>query len=172
LIDRLTAALKRSRADYTEIRVERTWSTAVTVRGSDASGNTGAGFWAETAPAELNLSASTAASNQTGVRSTDSAIVRLTAVALTGNTSAGLLAETGGQLVPFTENQIAGNPPGAGGTPSCEVAAAAATVVCPASACPQPVCQAPIVQSMVGPCRRCRTKHGVTSCSNCGVSIR
>src|SRR5207249_10579629 len=33
LIDRLTAALGRSRADYTEIRVERTWSTAVTFRG-------------------------------------------------------------------------------------------------------------------------------------------
>ena len=33
MIDRLTAALARSRADYTEIRVERTWSTAVTFRG-------------------------------------------------------------------------------------------------------------------------------------------
>src|SRR2546421_8792717 len=33
LIDRLTAALARSRADYTEIRVERTWSTAVTFPG-------------------------------------------------------------------------------------------------------------------------------------------
>src|SRR5204863_6058943 len=33
LIDRLTAALALSRADYTEIRVERTWSTAVTFRG-------------------------------------------------------------------------------------------------------------------------------------------
>ena len=33
MIDRLTAALRRSRADYTEIRVERTWSTAVTFRG-------------------------------------------------------------------------------------------------------------------------------------------
>ena len=33
MIDRLTAALSRSRADYTEIRVERSWSTAVTFRG-------------------------------------------------------------------------------------------------------------------------------------------
>jgi TldD protein len=33
LIDRLAAALQRSRADYTEIRVERTWSSAVTFRG-------------------------------------------------------------------------------------------------------------------------------------------
>ena len=33
MIDRLTAALARSRAAYTEIRVERTWSTAVTFRG-------------------------------------------------------------------------------------------------------------------------------------------
>jgi TldD protein len=33
LIDRLSSALRRSRADYTEIRVERTWSSAVTFRG-------------------------------------------------------------------------------------------------------------------------------------------
>jgi TldD protein len=33
LKDRLAAALKASRADYTEIRVERTWSSAVTYRG-------------------------------------------------------------------------------------------------------------------------------------------
>ena len=33
MIDRLTTALQRSRAEYTEIRVERTWSTAVTYRG-------------------------------------------------------------------------------------------------------------------------------------------
>ncbi len=32
--DRLAAALKSSRADYTEIRVEHTWSTAVTFRGA------------------------------------------------------------------------------------------------------------------------------------------
>lgn len=33
MIDRLTTALGRSRAAYTEIRVERSWSTAVTFRG-------------------------------------------------------------------------------------------------------------------------------------------
>ncbi len=33
MIDRLTAALRRSRAAYTEIRLERTWSTSVTCRG-------------------------------------------------------------------------------------------------------------------------------------------
>ncbi len=33
MIDRLTTALGRSRADYIEIRVERSWSTAVTFRG-------------------------------------------------------------------------------------------------------------------------------------------
>jgi TldD protein len=33
LKDRLTAAVKKSRADYTEIRVERTWSSAVAFRG-------------------------------------------------------------------------------------------------------------------------------------------
>jgi len=33
LKDRLTAAVKQSRADYTEIRIERTWSSAVAFRG-------------------------------------------------------------------------------------------------------------------------------------------
>jgi len=33
LIDRLTAALQGSRADFTEIRVEQSWSSAVTMRG-------------------------------------------------------------------------------------------------------------------------------------------
>ncbi len=33
MIDRLTAALGRSRAEYTEIRVERSWTSAVTFRG-------------------------------------------------------------------------------------------------------------------------------------------
>ncbi|HKW42055.1 MAG TPA: TldD/PmbA family protein [Gemmatimonadales bacterium] len=33
MIDRLTTALKRSPAEYTEIRIERSWSTAVTFRG-------------------------------------------------------------------------------------------------------------------------------------------
>jgi TldD protein len=33
LIDRLTAALARSRADFTEIRLEQTWTSAVTMRG-------------------------------------------------------------------------------------------------------------------------------------------
>ncbi|HEX4627793.1 MAG TPA: TldD/PmbA family protein [Gemmatimonadales bacterium] len=33
MIDRLTTALRRSRAEYTEIRVERSWTAAVTFRG-------------------------------------------------------------------------------------------------------------------------------------------
>ena len=32
--DRLSAALKASRADYTEIRIEHTWSAAVSYRGA------------------------------------------------------------------------------------------------------------------------------------------
>src|SRR2546422_10806763 len=60
LIDRLTAALQGSRADFTEIRVEQSWSSAVTMRGrrlesatasEDQRGfsralNRGAGGWA------------------------------------------------------------------------------------------------------------------------------
>src|SRR5439155_945190 len=78
-----------------------------TVRDSSASGNGGAGFWAETAPAELNVDGSVAANNQTGIRATDSALVRLTAVTVSGNSADGLLAETSCQILP-----LRGNPTG------------------------------------------------------------
>src|SRR5439155_565379 len=98
-----------------------------TVHDSSASGNGGAGFWAETAPAELNVDGSVAANNQTGIRATDSALVRLTAVTVSGNSADGLLAETSGQIVPFTSNLIAGNPTPAG-APVCEIDAGTTTV--------------------------------------------
>ena len=145
-------------------------NAVVTVRNSIASGNDGPGFWAETAPAELNIDGSTAASNDTGIRASDAAIVRTTGVTVTGNTTAGLLAESGGQLIPFTDNQIAGNPPAGGGAAACQLdtATAAAAIACPSTA----VCQAPIIQSVLGPCRRCRTRAHVTTCASCPVTIQ
>jgi hypothetical protein len=38
--------------------------------------------------------------------------------------------------------------------------------------CPTPVCQAPIVSATVGPCGRCKTRKGVTTCRKCGISVQ
>jgi hypothetical protein len=96
-------------------------------------------------------------------------------VVVTGNTTAGLLTDAGGEILPFTGNQIAGNPLGAAG---CQLAAAASAVGCPAAdvdcpdpVCPAPVCEAPIMGPGLGPCRKCRTKGPVTTCSNCTVKV-
>jgi hypothetical protein len=93
-------------------------------------------------------------------------------------TTAGLQTAGGGTIVPFATNLVAGNPPGGA---TCELDAAAAAVPCPdlgaggsftCLPCPQPVCEAPIVNSNVGPCKRCRTRHGVTTCKQCRVEVR
>jgi len=139
------------------------------VRNSDASGNAGAGFWAETSPAELSVDGSMAANNQTGIRASDSALVRVTDVTVSGNTTDGLLADTGGQIVPFVDNLIAGNPTPAG-SPVCEIDAGTTSVPCP-DVSQQPVCQAPIVKGMIGPCKHCRTRAGVATCNSCAVRM-
>ena len=37
---------------------------------------------------------------------------------------------------------------------------------------PPPVCPAPVVNAAVGPCARCKTRNGVTTCRKCGVSVQ
>ena len=37
---------------------------------------------------------------------------------------------------------------------------------------PPPVCPAPVVNATVGPCARCKTRNGVTTCRKCGVSVQ
>jgi hypothetical protein len=153
-----------------------TGSTTATARNSSASGNVDAGLVADGAGVELNLHDVMASSNANGVVASNGAHVRLTDVVVTGNTTAGLLADTGGEILPFTDNQVAGNPPlGAAG---CQLDAAASAVGCPAvdvdcpaPVCPAPVCEAPIMGPGLGPCRKCRTKGSVTTCSNCAVKI-
>jgi hypothetical protein len=34
-----------------------------------------------------------------------------------------------------------------------------------------PICEAPVVTAAVGPCKRCKTRNGVTTCKKCGVSV-
>ena len=87
---------------------------------------------------------------------------------VSGNSADGLLAETSGQIVPFTSNLIAGNPTPAG-APVCEIDAGTTTVPCPGESA---VCQAPVVKGKVGPCRHCKTKQGVTTCSACAVQLQ
>ena len=162
------ATIEGTHADDNLFGVHVKGNALATVHDSSASGNAGAGFWAETAPAELNVDGSVAANNQTGIRATDSALVRLTAVTVSGNSADGLLAETSGQIVPFTSNLIAGNPTPAG-APVCEIDAGTTTVPCPGESA---VCQAPVVKGKVGPCRHCKTKQGVTTCSACAVQLQ
>jgi hypothetical protein len=82
--------------------------------------------------------------------------------------TAGLATDAGGEIVPFTDNQVAGNPPG---NTACQLIGS--PVGCPllATDCPAPVCEAPIIGPGLGPCKRCRTKGSVTTCSGCGVKM-
>ena len=34
-----------------------------------------------------------------------------------------------------------------------------------------PICEPPVVTAAVGPCKRCKTRNGVTTCKKCGVSV-
>jgi len=107
------------------------------------------------------------------VRASAGAVVRVTDAAVTDNTTNGMLAEASGVIAPFTENQVAGNPPGASGDPTCQLGTTPPAVACPSTnVCEAPVCQAPIIQSVVGPCKRCKTHGSVTTCSSCGVTVQ
>ena len=145
-------------------------NVVATVRGTSATGNDAAGFSARGSAAELNLSDIVASNNQTGVQASGGARVRMTGATVTDNSVGGLLADNGAEILTFTENQVAGNPPG--GATVCELSAGT-SVGCPAEAtsCPTPVCESPTLTAGVGPCKRCRTKNGVTTCSGCAVDV-
>lgn len=151
-------------------------SVEATVSETSATENTGAGFWVEGVPAELNLNAAIAARNQVGIHATDGGVVRTTGLTVTANTDNALLAEGGGVITPFSGNLITGNPPGAG-TSTCEIGSGTATVNCVDATvdaivdCPQPVCPAPVVEGHLGPCKRCRTRGNATTCFDCGVTM-
>jgi Right handed beta helix region len=147
-------------------------------RRSLATGSGDAGFAADGATSELTLADALATDNAVGVRATNGALVRFTGLTATGNATAGLETSGGGTIVPFAANLVSGNPPGGD---TCQLAAAGAVVPCPdlgsggtstCPPCPQPVCEAPIVNSNVGPCKRCRTRRGVTTCKQCTVEVR
>jgi|SRR5579862_6366861 len=163
----VNAAIDHSRLHANGFGLHAKGNVVASVRDSDAIGNVGAGFWADTSPAEISFDGSRASSDDVGVRASAGGIVRILDFVATGNTTAGLLTETGGQIIPFSGNEIAGNPPGG---ITCEADAASATVPCPSI---QFGCPAPVVQSSVGPCKKCRTtKGGVTNCKNCQVNTQ
>jgi hypothetical protein len=38
--------------------------------------------------------------------------------------------------------------------------------------CPAAVCEAPIMGPGVGPCKKCKTKNGVTTCKDCSIAVQ
>ncbi len=162
------AVLDGVRLQANGIGLRATVGTTIAAHRTDLSGNTDAGAAVDGAAAELALSDSTASGNATGVRASTGALVRTTRVLVAGNTTTGLETQTGGQIVPFVENQVAGNPPGTGATPACDLPAG--SIACPAVTGPPPVCEAPIVASRLGPCKRCKTRGGVTTCTGCAIA--
>jgi hypothetical protein len=133
--------------------------------------NTGAGFWAEMSPAEMNVDPSASVSNGVGIRATSGGVVHMGGVTLVGNATAALLEESGGVITPFSGSLITGNPPG--GAATCEIGGLS-PVSCgdASSTCPQPSCPAPVIDRMLGPCKHCKTKRGTTTCVGCGINLQ
>ena len=170
----VNALLDGVRVEASGTGVSAQGNVLATFRNTSASGNDAAGFAAQGAGVELSLNDALASGNQTGVQAGGGARVRLTRVTLTNNLVAGLATDTGAEVVPFTENLIAGNPPG---STVCDLTAALSAVGCPGSVascpqCPAPVCEAPVIGPGIGPCKRCRTKHGVTTCLACTIAVQ
>src|SRR5205823_4736384 len=142
----------------------------VVLRGLDINGiGTGVNGIRFLAGASLHVERCTIANFTTlGIDVTTGGKVFVKDTILRGNAADGLLAGTSGQIVPFTGNLIAGNPTPAG-APVCEIDAGTTTVPCPGESA---VCQAPVVKGKVGPCRHCKTKQGVTTCSACAVQLQ
>lgn len=163
----ISATVEGSHLDENGLGLKAKGGVLATVRNTSASGNAAEGFLADTSPVELNLHSVVAANNDTGVHATNNAIVRLTDATVTNNTTNGLLADGGGTVSPFSDSQIAGNPP-ASAAATCQIGSGNAAPACPEAA----VCQAPVIQAKMGNCKRCRTKGGVTTCTNCPVTVQ
>src|SRR2546430_1555153 len=136
----------------------------VVLRGLDINGiGTGVNGIRFLAGASLHVERCTIANFTTlGIDVTTGGKVFVKDTSLRGNAGGGI------QIVPFTGNLIAGNPTPAG-APVCEIDAGTTTVPCPGESA---VCQAPVVKGKVGPCRHCKTKQGVTTCSACAVQLQ
>jgi hypothetical protein len=149
-----------------------------TVRNTHASKHAGPGFWADGAGVDLALVGDTSAMNAVGVQSSAGADVRIGEMTVFGNSTMGLLEETGGTITPFSGALVAGNPVG-GGPNTCGIQVQSPVVncadaTCPTPSCPQASCPQPNVQiaGSLGPCKKCKTKAGKTTCTGCPVNFQ
>jgi hypothetical protein len=165
------AFIERTRVERGAFGVHILGDVVATLVDVSAFANTGAGFWAEMAPAEMNVDPSTSAGNGVGIRATSGGVVHMAGVTLVGNGTSALLEESGGVITPFSGSLITGNPPG--GAATCEIGGLS-TVGCgdASSTCPQPSCPAPVIDRMLGPCKHCKTKGGKTICVGCGINLQ
>ena len=114
--------------------------------------------------------------NAVGVQASNGADVRIADMTIFGNATTALLEETGGTITPFSGALVAGNPVG-GGTNTCGIQVQSPVVNCADATCPTPSCpQCPqpnvqIVGSL-GPCKKCKTKAGKTTCTGCPVNLQ
>jgi len=148
-----------------------------TVRSTHASLHGGPGFWADGAGVDLALDGVTAAMNTVGVQASNGADVRTGHLSVFGNATTALLEETGGTITPFSGDLVAGNPPSASNVCGIQVQSPIVNCVdatCPTPSCPQPSCPQPNVQiaGSLGPCKKCKTKAGKTTCTGCPVNLQ
>ncbi len=125
LIANASALLDNVRSDFNGYGVKAIDGARVSVRDSDASGNTNIGFVAKgtAASAEMNIADSTSSNNgSNGIHSASAGqptIVRVSNVTVTNNAGIGLANSGGGQLLSFSQggqgtNNVAGNTGGDG----------------------------------------------------------
>jgi hypothetical protein len=144
-----------------------------TIRNTHASKHAGPGFWGDGDGVDLALVGDTSTMNTVGVQSSAGADVRIGDVTVFGNSTIAMLEETGGTITPFSGALVAGNPVG-GGTNTCGIQVQSPVVSCADATCPTPSCPAPTVQiaGSLGPCKKCKTKAGKTTCTGCPVNLQ
>jgi hypothetical protein len=148
-----------------------------TVRNTHASQHAGPGFWAVGVDVDLALVGDTSTLNAVGVQSSSGADVRIGDMTIFGNTTTALLEDTGGTITPFSGDLVAGNPPTVSNVCGIQVQTSVvncADATCPTPSCPQPSCPQPTVQiaGSLGPCKKCKTKAGKTTCTGCPIDLQ
>jgi hypothetical protein len=164
-----------SRLEGSSFGLHLVGTAVATVRNTHASHNAGPGFWAT--GGDLALSGGSSVMNGTGVESSSGANVRIADMTVFGNASVGLMEDSGGTITPFSGELVAGNPPTVPNACGIQVQSpivSCADATCPTPSCPQPACPQPNVQiaGSLGPCKKCKTKAGKTTCTGCPVNLQ
>lgn len=163
------AVLDGSHLESNGTGVQASDHVSLTVRNGTLAGSTGsAGLVADGATTGVNVEHVAAVGNATGFLATNGAVIRTLGVVVAGNSSTGFEETAGGKILAFDGNLVASNGTGAVGA-TCD--ATAESIACPSDTCPAPVCPTPTVSGTVGPCKRCKTRGGVTTCAHCAVAL-